>query len=328
MKRVLNIFETGKGGLENLSQSISKILENHFEVRSIPLSFGIRNIWKSAMSSEIILVHRTKSILKILPIKLFSQSKVLIFFHHFMARRKKKDIYHRIVYSKVDKLVVLSKRIREQVKNNWSIDESKIYIAYPGVDINRFRRSESIRKSIRERYGISKKEKVFGVIGRICEEKNQEILLEAIRKSDVDAIALIAGPVESERYFQKINMLSDKVRSILVPNFVDDVVGLLNAIDFLVITSRNEPFGLIGLEAMACSTPVLAPDNSGIAEIISDGFDSFVYSANDVKSLEERIRKAVSEVDNSNISERARKKVEKDFSLDSYGRKLKEIIMG
>ncbi|MEM4326037.1 MAG: glycosyltransferase, partial [Candidatus Pacearchaeota archaeon] len=133
MRKALNIFHQGKGGLESLSQNISSILKDYLNVESIPANSSFASVWRTAIRNEIILVHRTSSILKVFPILLF-YPKIVIFFHHFMARKRKKDPYHRIIYSRVNKFVVLSKRIKQQVKQNWCIGEERVYVAYPGVD--------------------------------------------------------------------------------------------------------------------------------------------------------------------------------------------------
>jgi glycosyltransferase involved in cell wall biosynthesis len=50
-----------------------------------------------------------------------------------------------------------------------------------------------------------------------------------------------------------------------------ELVRLYQAADALVVTSRFEGFGLPSLEAMAMGTPVVAFDNSAVAEVVGDG---------------------------------------------------------
>ena len=50
----------------------------------------------------------------------------------------------------------------------------------------------------------------------------------------------------------------------------DDLVLLYNLASLFVFPSRYEGFGLPLLEAMACSTPVVAANNSSIPEIVGD----------------------------------------------------------
>lgn len=53
--------------------------------------------------------------------------------------------------------------------------------------------------------------------------------------------------------------------------------------------SRNEPFGLISLEAMACGVPVIAVDEGGYKESIVDGKTGFLVER-DPKKISEKIK--------------------------------------
>ena len=52
-----------------------------------------------------------------------------------------------------------------------------------------------------------------------------------------------------------------------------DYLEKLNASDLVVVPSRNEPFGLVLLEAWAAGKPVVASDVGGLAENIQDMAD-------------------------------------------------------
>jgi glycosyltransferase involved in cell wall biosynthesis len=80
--------------------------------------------------------------------------------------------------------------------------------------------------------------------------------------------------------------------------FSDDVVftGMLaqeelaknyNQADYFLFPSEMESLGLVGLEAMACSLPVLAPLNSGISDYLQDGVNGYKFAVNDENSLYE-----------------------------------------
>jgi glycosyltransferase involved in cell wall biosynthesis len=56
-----------------------------------------------------------------------------------------------------------------------------------------------------------------------------------------------------------------------VAGYVDDLAGLYQGADALIVTSRHEGFGLPALEAMASGTPVVAFDNTAIPEVVGDG---------------------------------------------------------
>ena len=60
-----------------------------------------------------------------------------------------------------------------------------------------------------------------------------------------------------------------------------DVRPLMANADLLVLTSLEESFGLVALEAMACGVPVLAPRVGGIPEVVTDGLAGVLFRAGD-----------------------------------------------
>ncbi len=60
-----------------------------------------------------------------------------------------------------------------------------------------------------------------------------------------------------------------------------DVTPLLAETDLMVLTSLQESFGLVALEAMACGVPVLAPWVGGIPEVVTDGVAGLLFRPGD-----------------------------------------------
>lgn len=95
-------------------------------------------------------------------------------------------------------------------------------------------------------------------------------------------------------------------------------------------TSRNEPFGLIPLESMACETPVLALDEGGYRETIINGKTGFLLGRNE-REFSEKIEYLLN---NPNIARKmgefARSYVIKNFNWDKHisflENKLVELI--
>lgn len=64
----------------------------------------------------------------------------------------------------------------------------------------------------------------------------------------------------------------------------------LNATSVVVVPSVwPEPFGLVGLEAMTCSKPVVAFDTGGISDWLKDGCNGYLVPVKRADLLAERI---------------------------------------
>ncbi|HEY4478808.1 MAG TPA: glycosyltransferase family 4 protein [Candidatus Paceibacterota bacterium] len=101
-------------------------------------------------------------------------------------------------------------------------------------------------------------------------------------------------------------------------NFQEKVELLKNAKALLFPIDRQEPFGLVMIEAMACGTPVIGFRKGSVPEVIEHGKTGFVVSTNEeMINVIERI---------SAIDRRAcRKAVEEKFSLEKMVDKYEKI---
>ena len=123
------------------------------------------------------------------------------------------------------------------------------------------------------------------MIGRVNQWKGQMVFARAARKlldhfPDAHFIAL--GSVFGDQVFHlevpkaELEQLGITDRFILAP-FRRDVPSFLAALDVYVHPSiLPEPFGLVVIEAMAASKPVVATAHGGPLEMIEDGVSGYL----------------------------------------------------
>lgn len=68
---------------------------------------------------------------------------------------------------------------------------------------------------------------------------------------------------------------------------LDGVADLLRAANLLLLPSETESFGLVALEAMASSVPVIASDVGGLPEVVEHGVSGFLAPVGDVDRMAE-----------------------------------------
>lgn len=131
------------------------------------------------------------------------------------------------------------------------------------VDPNQFKPSDP--DTAREQLGL-RSDSYYGLfVGRLTKEKGVEHLLDAVSSlSTVDDLTILfvysgGSNDQQKRIERKINELEIADRTKMVGSVEHDKMSLYyNAADFCVFPSISEGFGVVVLEAMACSTPVIA----------------------------------------------------------------------
>jgi glycosyltransferase involved in cell wall biosynthesis len=126
--------------------------------------------------------------------------------------------------------------------------------------------------------------KVFTIlsVARLHRVKNHAFLLEAcsvLRQRGIDFVCLIAGDgPEHRRLSRQISRLGLK-REVQLLGHVQhtDLEALYPLVDVIVLTSHSEGIPLALMEAMAHGRPILAPNITGIPELIANGETGFLY---------------------------------------------------
>lgn len=90
---------------------------------------------------------------------------------------------------------------------------------------------------------------------------------------------------------------------------------LYAAADVTVVPSGMEAFGQVGSESLACGTPVVAFQNTGLSDIIDHGSNGFLAAHGDALSLGEGIAHILAHPDPQALRKAARAKAESCFSL-------------
>ena len=111
-----------------------------------------------------------------------------------------------------------------------------------------------------------------------------------------------------------------------LPGRRDDVPQLLASFDLFVLGSRREGISNTILEALACGLPVIATDNEGNRELISDGSVGALVPVADPKSLADRITHYASDrQERRRASAAARRCAEERFSIARMVKRYRDV---
>ena len=134
------------------------------------------------------------------------------------------------------------------------------------------------------RWGIPPNAKCVIYVGGFSPHKNLFMLVDVVREllqrdAFRDLRLLLVGDYKGDSFFSCYGELAERVRSSGLEDRVlftgrledKDLVVLLNRADALVLPSLSEGFGLPGVEAAACGTPVIATTESPLPQLLGEG---------------------------------------------------------
>ncbi|RLB68955.1 MAG: hypothetical protein DRH04_06040 [Deltaproteobacteria bacterium] len=177
-----------------------------------------------------------------------------------------------------------------------------IEILPTGINLERYRNDPKQRQQLHEQLKKGGEIILFSVF-RLSEEKNPYFLLDGIRrvreKTNIPFTCHIAGDgperKKIKKYIHKLGL--EKTVHLLGNINPKEITLYYQAADIFIFSSQAETQGLVILEAMAGSCPVVAIDASGISDMIINGSNGFKTK----DDLEEWSRKVVTLMENEEL---------------------------
>lgn len=216
------------------------------------------------------------------------KSRVLVIFDNKCSLLKGKSIYHTIIYyinkiilTKVDGIVAAHRAASEDIIEHCNIPKSKMHVIYhPLIDFKRIK--EAIAEIEHPYIGMKNEYKLLIAVGRIVPEKDYINLVSAfskLRKNiKVKLIILGEGPLKEDiqAHIRSCGVEED----VELFGYTSKVFEFMKAADAVVLSSKQEAFGNVLIEALACGVPIIATDcESGGPRDILDGDNAAFYGA-------------------------------------------------
>jgi glycosyltransferase involved in cell wall biosynthesis len=157
---------------------------------------------------------------------------------------------------------------------------------------------EATQADIRAQYRIPSSAKVIALIGRVCDDKRQDLLMEAAaRVGRGDVYYVIVGdepsrPVGSPSYVRKLENSAAELGlngRVVFTGLRDDVARIIRSCDIIVLASQEEALGRALLEALALDKPIVGPNGGGPGEIIGRDERGLTFQAGSASAFAESI---------------------------------------
>ena len=171
-----------------------------------------------------------------------------------------------------DRVIAVSQATKNELMWMYEVPERKISVVYNGVSPSRFEIPTDPGED-KKRYDIAPLDPTVLFCGRLTWQKGPDLLIEAIPSilrfhNRSKFIFLGDGEMKAD--------LEARVRHLGVAHAVrftgqrngDELIHLFKLADVICLPSRNEPFGIVVLEAWSACKPVVVTQNGGPSEYV------------------------------------------------------------
>ncbi len=333
LKRGISV-EGKKNYFEESKKVFKKLHENKpFDVviSQSTIGYGVINDSDFNLPSLAIIHGTIKSEIK----NRFKANKTLMNWGRFLAVDLPSMVFelytaNRKFFNKVDKVVAVSKRLKQQFAQDHPKLIQKVVVIYNGVDESKFKPSNNKYDKFTCLY-----------IGRVDREKGVDTIIEVANKlidekgiTNIEFL-IIGNGIQShindfKTQISKYNL--DSVVKMLGPKRNDELIEFYQKSHlFIFPTRREEGHPMTISEAFCSGLPVIATKKGGLVELIDNNLNGYLVNENDVIKLSSLIsllyndRRKLKE-----LSENAYKKGIAQFSqksmVQNYLSLLKSIL--
>ncbi len=159
-------------------------------------------------------------------------------------------------------IVCNSSWLASQVKQSF-FRGNDIRIISNGIDTDKFKYNNTGR--LRKKFNIPEnKFIVLGVSGVWKKSKGVDVFFELADKLDNDYIIVLVGMTDSQERDLPYNILSYGNTENM-----EELAEIYSEADVLINPSKEETFGMVAVEAMACGTPVIVSNTTACPETVN-----------------------------------------------------------
>lgn len=286
--------------------------------------------WIRSFQADIVQIHHPNPMANISYVLGNQPGKLIILYQSDIVRQR---VTYRLYTPFLMRMLKKAQRIIVTTPNYLASSpllkkfKEKCVVIPLGIDLRKFDKEgwEKEIAVIRSRYG----RKVILFVGRLTHYKGIPYLLEAMKK--VHGRLLIVGSGELEGQLRSEvgrNTLSGKVH-FLGELREREIIPFFHACDLLVLPSvtRNEAFGLVQLEAMACGKPVISTNlETGVPYVNQTGVTGFIVPPMDSEALAGAINRLLEDGTlRTRMGIEGRKRVEGEFTKERMARETLKL---
>ena len=197
----------------------------------------------------------------------------------------------RLIFRHAQKIIAVSNLYQQKIENNFGVTPRKIETISCGVDFTIFKtRVSGDSVSLKNKLGLDSSKKTLLFVGNLIERKNGFLFVKCLERLEKQAIqGCIVGDGEQEKAL-KAYCQEKEIDIFFAGRQAKEVLALyMQVADIFIFPSKREPFGLVGVEALACGTPIIASKVGGITDYLLDGINGLFFKQDSLDDLVDKI---------------------------------------
>ncbi|MGB8061731.1 MAG: glycosyltransferase [Candidatus Sulfotelmatobacter sp.] len=235
--------------------------------------------------------------------------------------RRKRAVFESLDPSRIR--IVADSRWLETVASKSALLERFTVTCIPyGLDVENFQpRNQAIARNV---FGIPPDAKVvmFAAQSLGNHRKGMDLLIEAIRSLRVETQVILLA-VGSGRVPDDIGRTCISTGKLNSERFLSFAYS---AADVFVSPAREEAFGQVNLESIACGTPVVAFKVGGIPDVVRPGKTGLLAAPEDVRSLREAMETILADRPlRDTMSQECRQVALREYTLELQAGRYKHL---
>lgn len=222
--------------------------------------------------------------------------------------------------------IIVGSRERRQhyLRENYVSSGKVVHIPF-GIDLTRFRPNLAARQLVRDQLGLSNDTVVVGAVGHFGKEKGIDIAIQsfiAMHQRTRDGVLVVVGRGTAEQEKSLRALAAPAAKAIRFVGFCKDVERYFAAMDILLHVPRQEAFGLVVAEAMACGVPVVGAMIGGIPDMVRNGQTGFLAPAEQPLQIATELSRLVIDGETrKRMSTESRRVANTEYSDDLYAQR-------
>jgi len=247
------------------------------------------------------------------------------FNEHSSGHKAILDLERRCVES-TPHIIANSHMVKRYILDTHGIADERVSVIHNGIDLDLYSpgNRSADRRATREQLGIPEADEVILFVGSGFRHKGLAEALQVLARLE-GAVMLVLGRDRLPRWRKMAQRLGVTGR-VRFMGPVHASPAMYRAADVTLLPSWSDSFGFVGLESLACGTPLVTTAYAGCSELVKRGFSGDVVAS---PARREELAAALTRELEKGVSEERARSISgsvQDYSVEANAQKTMQVI--